>query len=86
MLLYSPANNGLETLWAFISASVGVCALAAGLEGWLFGRCNMIMRIMLIVGAGLTVDPGLSTDAVGFVLIAVVCLWNRKTATRPVLA
>lgn len=86
LLLYSPANNGLETLWAFISASVGVCALAAGLEGWLFGRCNMIMRIMLIVGAGLTVDPGLSTDAVGFVLIAVVCLWNRKTATRPVLA
>lgn len=86
LLLYSPANNGLETLWAFISASVGVCALAAGLEGWLFGRCNMIMRIMLIVGAGLTVDPGLSTDAAGFVLIAVVCLWNRKTATRPVLA
>ena len=86
LLLYSPANSGPETLWAFVSASIGVCALAAGLEGWLFGRCNMLMRGMLIVGAGLTVDPGLSTDMVGFALIAIVCLWNRKSSARPLPA
>lgn len=83
LLLYSPGQSGLETLWAFLSASVGVSALAAALEGWLFGRINMVLRAVMIVGAGLTVNPGLTTDLVGFVLIAIVGLWNRHTCARP---
>ncbi|MFQ9489946.1 MAG: hypothetical protein ACLR0N_02405 [Bilophila wadsworthia] len=37
-------------------------ALAAGLQGWLFGPCNSVMRGLLLVAAFLAIDPGLKTD------------------------
>ena len=76
LLLYSPGHSGLATLWAFITAALGVSALAAGLEGWLFTRCNPAMRAMLLAAAFLAIDPGLITDAVGLGLICTVCVWN----------
>lgn len=76
LLLYSPGHSGLATLWAFITAALGVSALAAGLEGWLFTRCNPAMRAMLLAAAFLAIDPGLITDAVGLGLICTVCMWN----------
>lgn len=82
LLLYAPGNPPLPTLWALLSATLGVSALAAGLEGWLFGPCNPIMRLMLLVTAFLTIDPGLKTDAVGLSLFVIVCLWSRATAAR----
>ena len=72
LLLYSPGHSGLATLWAFITAALGVSALAAGLEGWLFTRCNPAMRAMLLAAAFLAIDPGLITDAVGLGLICTV--------------
>lgn len=76
LLLYSPGHSGLATLWAFVTAALGVSALAAGLEGWLFTRCNPAMRAMLLAAAFLAIDPGLITDAVGLGLICTVCVWN----------
>ena len=76
LLLYSPGHSGLATLWAFITAALGVSALAAGLEDWLFTRCNPAMRAMLLAAAFLAIDPGLITDAVGLGLICTVCVWN----------
>lgn len=76
LLLYAPGHSGIATIWAFITATFGVSALAAGLEGWLFTRCNPVMRLMLLAAAFLAIDPGLLTDAVGLGLICIVCVWN----------
>ena len=81
LLLYSPANGALATFWALASASLGVIALAAGLQGWLFGRCNLIMRLLLLVTAFLAIDPALMTDAIGLTLFVGVCVWSWKTAS-----
>lgn len=83
LLLYSPGNPPLLTLWALLSATLGVSALAAGLEGWLFGPCTPLMRLMLLVTAFLAIDPGLTTDAAGLTLFVIVCLWSRARAARP---
>lgn len=82
LLLYSSGNPPLLTLCAFLSATLGVSALAAGLEGWLFGPCNPVMRLMLLVTAFLAIDPGLQTDAMGLCLFIVVCLWSRARGRR----
>ena len=83
LLLYAPGNPPLLTLWAFLSATLGVSALAAGLEGWLFGPCNLLMRLMLLATAFFTIDPGLKTDAVGLALFLIVCLWSRASRADP---
>ena len=82
LLLYSSSNPGLATVWAFITASFGVCALAVGLERWLFGPCTIVQSLMFIAGAVLTIDPGLSTDAVGIVVILAAAALNRRSTSH----
>ncbi|WP_418765667.1 TRAP transporter permease [Mailhella sp.] len=82
LLLYSSSNPGLATVWAFITASFGVCALAVGLERWLFGPCTLLQSLMFIAGAVLTIDPGLSTDAIGIAVILAAVALNRRSTAR----
>ena len=83
LLLYSSSNPGPATVWAFITASFGVCALAVGLERWLFGPCTWLQSLMFIAGAVLTIDPGLSTDAAGIAIILAAAVLNRRSVSRP---
>ena len=78
LLLYGTGHSIAATTWAFISASLGVSALAAGLQGWLFGPCNMAMRVMLLATAFLAIDPKLVTDAAGAALFAGVALMSWR--------
>ena len=57
---------------------VRVLALAAGLQGWLFGPCNSVMRGLLLVAAFLAIDPGLKTDLAALALCAVAGVWSWK--------
>ncbi|SBW00089.1 conserved membrane hypothetical protein [uncultured delta proteobacterium] len=77
LLLYDSTHGALRTVWAIISASIGMGALAAALEGWLWGRCNPVMRLFLFITAGLAVHPGLLSDAVGLALFVLVFFWSR---------
>jgi TRAP transporter 4TM/12TM fusion protein len=62
----------LYVTWAAISASIGVIALAAGLFGWLLALATMWQRALLVVAALCLIKPGLYTDIVGLVLLALV--------------
>lgn len=66
-----------ETIRAFVTSSVGVLALAAGLAGLPVARysrnvtaLHLVCRGMLIAGGLLFVNPTLMTDVLGLVLIA----------------
>ena len=66
-----------ETIRAFVTSSVGVLALAAGLAGMPVPRYSkvatalrIVCRVMLIAGGLLFVNPTLATDLLGLALIA----------------
>lgn len=82
LLLYSTGNDLLLTCAAIISAMLGIIALAAALEGWLFGRCKWFLRIMLLLAGFLAIDPGLQTDAVALALFVIAGLLNRYQSNR----
>lgn len=67
-----PAFTTLDSLWALFTASIGTVALVAGLEGWLLRRCRWPQRLVLLAVAPLMLLPGMLTDLIGFVLLAVV--------------
>ncbi|MCC8193108.1 MAG: TRAP transporter permease [Deltaproteobacteria bacterium] len=77
LLLYDPSHDALLSLWALASASLGMCALAAALEGWLWGPCTIPMRLFLFATAGLAVHPGLLSDAIGLFFFILVFFWSR---------
>ncbi len=83
LLLYDPAHEVARTVWALASASLGICALAAALEGWLWGPCAPFMRLLLLITAGLAIDPSLTTDAIGLALFVLVFFWGRFRNREP---
>jgi TRAP-type uncharacterized transport system fused permease subunit len=75
MLLLIVKDWGTEwpfVVWSVISATIGVICLAAGLFGWLFAHAAMWQRVLLVVAALCLIKPGLITDAIGLVLLALV--------------
>ena len=66
------ANEWLFVVWSVITASIGVICLAGSLFGWLFTLAAPWHRVLLFVAALCLMKPGLITDAIGLVLLAVV--------------
>ena len=78
-----------ETLRAFATSSVGVLALAAGLAGLPLAKYSraatalrMLCRAMLLAGGLLFVNPTLTTDIAGLVLIAAEVVLDRLVLSR----
>ena len=71
LLMQAPVGDVLS---ASATAAVGVCALAAGLGGWIRRAASVSERIAL-AGAGLLLFYASSwSDAAGFVITAVVLI------------
>lgn len=66
-----------EVALAFISANIGIVALAASLEGYLLRPANAVERALLLVTALLLIKPGLETDLVGLGLLGIVLVAQR---------
>lgn len=86
--LYNPVLlfNGesvTHSLIALVTASIGVVALAGGLQGWVLNKTNWIQRILLFVTAYLMIDPDILLSAIGFLLFLGVIAWQKyKTSNK----
>ncbi|HUQ26757.1 MAG TPA: TRAP transporter fused permease subunit [Burkholderiales bacterium] len=97
MFVLDPSGTGLlltgsfktlgEADWGSIAlvtftAAVGIVAIAGGFQGWLWKRCPLWERGLLVVAGFLLVYPKTLFDIIGFALVAVVIAaqWLRKPA------
>jgi TRAP transporter 4TM/12TM fusion protein len=69
------------TLFAFISAVIGVMTLAASLHGYLLAALSMWQRVALFIAAILLIAPELISSIVGLVLLATVAV-NQGLLSR----
>ncbi|MCE2998803.1 MAG: TRAP transporter large permease subunit, partial [Betaproteobacteria bacterium] len=70
LLMKIPADASWWTVvWVTLSALVGIAALAAGAEGWLFKRAVTAERWLLVLGGLCMVYTSPVTDAIGLTLI-----------------
>ncbi len=82
MFVYNPAllleNVTLITgLQVVVTACAGVVLIAAAVEGYLYGRMNVVLRLVAGVGAYLLIDSGLVTDLAGIACLAVIILAQK---------
>jgi len=77
LLFIGSAGQIIQTAF---TAIVGVVCLAAGLSGYLIHRAALWERIVLVVSALVLIKPGLTTDVIGFALIAVTVASQMVTA------
>jgi TRAP transporter 4TM/12TM fusion protein len=73
--VYSPAllfqGPWTEILRVVATGTIGVVALAAGLEGQFLRPARWHERALFVGSAFLLIDPGVTTDVLGFVLLAI---------------
>lgn len=74
-----------EASWIFITASVGMYALAGAMQGFLITRALWYERIILFVSAIALVKPGIYTDLAGMAgLVLIYALQRARDRTAPV--
>ncbi len=91
MFIYEPAllmiGDWPTIATSFVTAVVGVIALAGGLFGYLAGPCRTWQRVLLVAAALLLIKPGVMTDALGVAMLAMVLgaqlLDRRRTIAAP---
>jgi TRAP transporter 4TM/12TM fusion protein len=75
LLLKTPADGSWpHVAWIALTACVGISALAAGTQRWLFAACGPLERAALVVSGLLLIYPAPAADAVGLTGVAVVAL------------
>jgi len=62
------------------TALIGVVCVAVGLTGFFKAPMNPVERILIVIAGLLSVDPGLTTDAIGVAIIAAVFIFQVKKA------
>jgi TRAP transporter 4TM/12TM fusion protein len=86
MFVYEPAlltiGDWPTIVTSSISAMIGVMCFAAALQGWLLREARMWERVALFAAALLLIKPGLITDAMGLVLLAVVFVAQKSQGAR----
>ncbi|WNF38665.1 TRAP transporter permease [Bacillaceae bacterium IKA-2] len=68
----------LDGVLVIITSVTGVVMLGTAVEGFFFTRMNAFLRIILFGGALLFMYPNLIQDIIGFIIIAVILLYQWK--------
>jgi TRAP-type uncharacterized transport system fused permease subunit len=102
MFVLDPAGTGLLLTGSFkalenadwtsillisAAAAIGITALAAGLQGWLFRKTTRLEKWILIAAGVAIVYPSTATDLIGVggFLLAIFLQWVRRSS-RPLAA
>jgi len=82
MFVYNPQllleNVTLITgIQVVVTACIGVVLIAAAVEGYLYGRMHVVLRIIAGIGAYLLIDSGLLTDVIGIACLVIIVLAQK---------
>ena len=78
--------SALDVVTIIVTSLIGVFALSAGLEGYMFRKMKIYEIIPLIIGGLLMIYPGIVTDVIGLVLVAVITVLQIVLSKKDRLA
>ena len=81
-LLFENISGWWEVAQICISALLGIFAIAAALNGFLYKKVHPVLRIVLAIGGLGMMIPGTLTDVVGLVLVLAVIFYQRIGAKK----
>ena len=81
-LLFENITGWWQVVQIGISALLGIFAIAAALNGFLYRRIHPLLRLVLAVGGLGMMIPGTLTDIAGLALVAAVIVFQRLSAKK----
>jgi TRAP transporter 4TM/12TM fusion protein len=70
-----------DIFWTFTTALVGIFALAAGMDGWMFKKAKGVERAILIVAGLALVYPSWTYDVIGLALVG-LAVFSQKVIRK----
>lgn len=91
IFVYSPellmqGTSAVGIIWVAVTASIGIIALGASLEGYLLEKMHWLVRIIAAACALTLVIPGILTDTIGLSLLAIVIIFQMIKRKRSALS
>ena len=81
-LLFENISGWWEVAQICISALLGIFAIAAALNGYLYRHIHWTLRLVLVAGGLCMMVPGTLTDVVGLALVLAVIFYQRVSARK----
>ncbi len=75
-------TTAITVVQIIITSLIGIFGVAAAMNGYLFRHISWPARIVICVAGLLMMDPSLTTDIIGIVLMAAVVAWQYFGARR----
>ncbi len=72
-------TTAVEVITICVTSFIGIFAISAALEGYLFQHMTWPQRVLSACGGLMLIDPGLLTDVVGVALVGVVVVMQYVT-------
>jgi len=86
MFVFGPSllfiGTAVQVIQTAFTAVIGVVCLASGLSGYLIGRTSVWERGLLLAAAMVLIKPGLTSDLIGLVMIAVTIAVQLAASRR----
>lgn len=76
----------VEVIPILITSLIGMFGVSAGLDGYVFRKCNFIERILFIAAGLLSIYPEFYTDIIGIGLIAALIILQIITRKKKAIA
>ena len=81
-MLFVDVDSAFQVVQICISALLGIFGVAAALNGFIFRKLSMLLRIILAAGGLGMLIPGTLTDIVGLVLVVAICVEEYLASKR----
>ena len=81
-LLFENISGWWEVAQITVSALLGIFAIAASLNGFLYKKIHWVLRLVLAIGGLGMMIPGTLTDVAGLVLVAAVIAYQKISAKK----
>ena len=81
-LLFENISGFAEVVQIIITSLIGIFGVAACLNGYLFKKVPIVLRLFILVGGLLLMVPSTVTDLIGIVVVASVVLIQYLTAKK----
>ena len=81
-LLFENISGWWEVAQITVSALLGILAIAASLNGFLYKKIHWVLRLALAIGGLGMMIPGTLTDVVGLALVAAVIVYQKLRAKK----
>ena len=75
-------SGPLQIVGIVVTSLIGIFGVSAGLAGYFLDFMNWPQRILAIVGGLMLIDPSVTTDIIGIVLVALVLVWQMTTRKK----